>query len=305
MNTRIANTNDGTQASPRLRIDLHMGTFDGLPEWSAAPRGSAREVAEALVAAGFEGVQAENKEEFRSGPYREVGLSMTTAGRANTPEEINAMAAAAADAGYDCVTTHIAWGYEEDAEVDQLVGAVIEASGRHSIPIYIETHRATITQDPWRTIQMVARNPGVRFNGDFSHWYTGTEMIYGDVEAKLDLMAPVFDRVRFMHARVGNTGHVQVPLADPSMETAMGHFREIWTRSFQGFLRSAAPGDYLVFAPELLPAPINYARLYRNDAGEWVEDSDRWEEALELVRVAQECFAEAERREGLAVAGTT
>ena len=38
---------------------------------------------------------------------------------------------------------------------------------------HIETHRATICQGMWRTVQFVKRFPELRFNGDFSHWYAG------------------------------------------------------------------------------------------------------------------------------------
>jgi hypothetical protein len=291
MNGAIAATNDGSRRQPRLRIDLNLDTLTNLPPWSAAPRGDDAAVAAGILAAGYEGVQAVD-----AARYRQHGLAATTLARANVAEEIEPLARRWAADGYDCGTLHMAWGFEEDDEADALVRAVIAASAEHGIPLFIETHRATITQDPWRTLKLVERNPEVRFNGDFSHWYTGLEMVYGDIERKFDLLQPVFDRVRYMHARVGNGGHIQVPLADPSMERAIEHFREMWTRSMVGFLREARPGDYLVFAPELLEPGINYARRFRGADGTWQEDSDRWEDALSLTAIARECFSEAQRR---------
>mgnify|MGYP006276712703 CR=1 FL=1 len=293
MSNAILYTNDGSKNEPHLRLDLNLGNLDGLPEWSTGPRGSEADIAEAIKAAGFEGVQGED-----CAGYAALGLKVTTLGRANTPEEIDAVAKRAVDGGYECATLHVAWGMEDDNEVDRLVGAVLDSSARHGVPLYVETHRATITQDLYRTVKLAERNPDIRFNADFSHWYTGQEMIYGDIDAKFDFIEPVFARVAYMHARVGNSGHIQVPLHDPSMEKAMEHYRELWTRAMAGFLRGAGPGDFLVFAPELLPSPINYARLYKNDAGEWVEDGDRWEDALKLADVAKQCFAEAQRRVG-------
>jgi hypothetical protein len=41
------------------------------------------------------------------------------------------------------------------------------------MPVYIETHRASIMQDAWRTTELIRRIPQVRFNGDFSHWLRG------------------------------------------------------------------------------------------------------------------------------------
>ncbi len=188
---------------------------------------------------------------------------------------------------------------ESDAEIDRLVEAIIAASVRHGVPIYIETHRATITQDIWRTVRMVERHPGVRFNADFSHWYTGLEMPYGDIEAKWTFLQPVFDRVRFMHGRIGNPSHIQVLVNEGeagAAQTFVAHFREMWTRSFLGFLRTARPGDYISFNPELLPASIHYARLFPTADNGWDEETDRWQQAAVLTRIARDCFSQAQRR---------
>lgn len=82
--------------------------------------------------------------------------------------------------GHESATLHVGSGFESDAESDALVRDILETAERYRFPLYIETHRATITQDPWRTLQLVARFPDIRFNGDFSHWYTGAELVYGD-----------------------------------------------------------------------------------------------------------------------------
>ena len=50
--------------------------------------------------------------------------------------------------------------------------------------------------------ELTKRFPEIRFNADFSHYYCGQEMVYGDFEAKLDFMAPIFERVGFIHGRI-------------------------------------------------------------------------------------------------------
>lgn len=285
-------TNDGSSNAPEMRAYLHEGCVQKLPSFSSAPKaavdGTPEERAAALQAAGFVGVQ---------GPavahYATVGLGVATLGRANTPEEIDAFATAAAEDKYECGTLHIGWGFENDAEIDELARAVVQASRDHTIPLFVETHRATIIQDPYRTLRLVERVPEIRFNGDFSHWYTGCEFVYGDIEKKFDLLTPVFERIGFIHARVGNSSNMQVTVHDPSMKVALDHYREMWTRSFAGFKKAAGKGDYIIFAPELLEPSINYARLCRTAEGQWQEDSDRWEESVKLVEVATECFADA------------
>jgi Xylose isomerase-like TIM barrel len=289
----IPNTNDGTNRPPRVRMDINGSNVFGLPSDSSVPRGDGRAVLAAVKAAGFEGIQTGSKAQVA----REVGLRVTGSGRINTPPEADTRASEARQLGCDCYTVHVGWGIEDDDQADRLVEAVLSASDKHQVPIYIETHRATITDDIWRTVRLVRKFPEIRFNGDFSHWYTGHELVYGDIEAKWQFMQPVFERVRFIHARIASPGCIQVDIGDGSRKlTYVDHFKEMWTRSFVGFLKSAAPGDYICFTPELLGPDVHYARVFPNAAGELVEEGDRWQQALLYVRIANECWAEAQRR---------
>ena len=156
-----------------------------------------------------------------------------------------------------------------------------------------EETRATIFQDPWRTVQFLARFPELEFNGDFSHWYTGTEMVYGGFETKLEFIRPVLGRIGFLHGRIGNPCCMQVDVGDGSTggRPYVGHFRALWTESFLGFLRRRPLFDRFCFAPELLGPTYYYARTFEGQ-----EESDRWQQSLVLIGIAQECFAEARRR---------
>ena len=118
--------------------------------------------------------------------------------------------------------------------------------------------------------------PEIRFNGDFSHYYCGQELVYGDWEAKLAFMEPIFARTGFLHGRVSSPGCMQVPIAagfnsrPPQAHGAvdyLDHFKQLWTRAMRGFLRAAHPGDVLVFAPELLSGTYYYARMFPTASG--------------------------------------
>ncbi len=295
----IPNTNDGSQDPPKLRIFLNLNNLEGLPADSRWPglEGEAR--LRQLAADGFHGVQLPDGEtkELLDSP-----LATCTSNRINTPADAEPVIARHAGHGHQCLTVHAGWGIEDDDEIDRLVEAILRASQRHALPVYIETHRATITQDIWRTVQLTKRFPGIRFNGDLSHYYTGQEMVYGGLDMKLEFMAPIFDRIRFMHARIGSPGHIQMPVGDgsgrPPHATGetdyLADFRRLWTRAFTGFLRHAAPGDFLIFCPELLSRRYYYARTFPDAAGVHHEESDRYAEALAYQRIARECFAEAQ-----------
>ena len=289
----IKNTNDGTRQDPHLRFDINYGNCNDLPEFSMGPRGSDDEKHKAIKEAGYKGVQDGDPK-----LCKELGLELTAHARINKVGELDTLLPKWKDDNYNCATLHVGWGMENDQHVDELVRYIIDCSEKYDFPIYIETHRSTITQDMQRTVELIKRFPDIRFNGDFSHWYTGQEMVYGGVENKWDFIAPVFDRVRFMHARIGNPGSIQVDIGDGKNQVYVDHFREMWTRAFTGFLKSAQPGDYLCFTVELLQSDIFYARLIDNEQGKKVEEGDRWQQALLYTQIAKECWEDAKIRLG-------
>ncbi len=185
------------------------------------------------------------------------------------------------------------WGYEDDAEASSLIEAVVDASAKHEMPMYVETHRATIFQDMWRAVQFARTYPNLKFNGDFSHWYTGSEMVYGDFEKKAAFIQPVIDHVHFLHGRIGNPGCMQVDVGDIDHARNLpfvGHFHILWTRVFAAFLRRSRPEETLIFTSELLASNVYYARTFGGK-----EESDRWSQSLVLMDLAREWFGEAEQ----------
>ncbi len=292
--------NDGSREIPKLRVYLNLDTLVELRRDSAWPRLDGRAQYSQLAADGFEGVQLTNDSAaLTDAPLRHCGID-----RVNTPAECDGIAAKHAARGDLCITIHAGWGLEDEAEAFRLVEAILTASNRHRLPIFLETHRATITQDLWRTVQIAKRFPEVRFNGDFSHYYCGQELVYGDWNLKLDFMEPIFERVGFIHGRIASPGCMQVPIdAGPSARPRqahgvlnyLDHFKELWIRAMRGFLRAASPGDVLIFAPELLSGRYYYARMFPDAEGKLIEETDRYAQALLLKDLARDCFAEAAR----------
>ena len=291
--------NDGSSAPPRLRVFLNLDNLVNLRANSVWPGLDGLPRYRKLQADGFEGVQLTTGDPpLADAPLPHCGLD-----RINRPEDADAIIARHAERGDLCVTLHAGWGLEDDDQVFPLVEAILTASGKYEIPAFIETHRATITQDLWRTVQIARRYPEVRFNGDFSHYYCGQEMVYGDWKQKLDFLAPVFARVGFLHGRIASSGCMQVPIDDNlsvrpkaahGSANYLAHFKELWVQSMLGFLRIALPGDLLIFAPELLAGTHYYARLFPDCDGQLIEESDRYAQALLYRDLARQCFTEAQ-----------
>jgi sugar phosphate isomerase/epimerase len=279
-------TTPGEFRDPRFRVFMNLQAFDDMPQHASGLL--------AIRDAGYDGVQLEHPlDHARKDEAQRLGLGVCGSGRINTPAEAAPLAKEAHEAGLECVTLHVGWGTENDDEAAALIDSVLQASAQYSIRLYPETHRATIFQDPWRTVQFLLRFPELELNGDFSHWYTGTEMVYGGVENKMKFFQVALDRIAFMHGRIGNPCSMQVDVGDGSADGRpfVAHFRALWTESFLGFLMRRPLFDRFCFTPELLGPQYYYARIFDGH-----EETDRWEQSLVLVRIARECFAEARRR---------
>jgi hypothetical protein len=290
--------NDGSTDAPKLRIYLNLDNLADLRPDSVWPGLEGSERMARLRADGFDGVQVTSGEPPSASVMPFCGLD-----RINTPAEALPIATKHAERGDQCLTVHAGWGIEDDDEVFRLVESILNASEKTKLPIFIETHRATITQDMWRTVQITKKFPEVLFNGDFSHFYCGQEMVYGGLEMKMEFMSPIFDRVGFMHGRIASPGHMQMPVDDAvtrpvaasGVTDYFADFRTMWTRAMRGFLSQAQAGDVLIFAPELLSGTYYYARMFPDVRGKLVEETDRYQQALLYQKIARECLTEARR----------
>jgi len=269
---------------------MNLMALEGLPATSTFPASAGTLAAlDAISAAGFDGVQFATPGTAQELSHcRGIGLGIAASGRVNLPAETDALAQQFADDGYECATLHVGWGLEDDQQACRLIESVIEASCKWRIPLYIETHRATIFQDMWRTVQFVRQFPDIEINADFSHWYTGQEMVYGGFEQKVAFLAPIFDRVRFIHGRIGNPGCMQVRIDTNATEPPLyvQHFKRLWSLCFRS-------GGRIYFTPELLAPDIFYARTFPNGDSIAAEESDRWEQSLLLKQIAEQCFEQA------------
>ncbi|HEX7034887.1 MAG TPA: hypothetical protein VF210_03900 [Pseudomonadales bacterium] len=278
-------------APRRLRAGLCAVTLQDLPEDSSGPRGELIEQLHRVREAGIEALQSHRPNVLELA--QRAGLQATGLARVDKPEHARAVARRGRELGCDCTTLHVGSGFESDDEARALIEAIVEASDAEGHPLYVETHRATLTQDMKRTLDLVAWVPEVRFNGDFSQWYTGLEMSYGDLEDKFMRLAPVLERVRFLHARVSSPGCIQIPVDGEARAPHVEVFERFWTHSFLGYLADPGADETIGVYPELLPAAFHYARLVPGPDGKLREETDRWQQALRLIDLARRWWERA------------
>lgn len=274
---------------------LTLATCLLLPKWSSGPHddnglsGDLSRTAAAIAGAGYRGVQVYLPHHID--PMRAADLDLYAIGRADTIADLHDFVRRWEGAGVSSVSVHLGTGFETPDDGLRLVEAFVEASSESSIEVLLETHRATITQDPGRTLHYVAEFPELRFTADLAHWYTGVEMTYGGFDWKVQALRPVFERVRMVHGRISSPGCAQETVQPDDDRPFVEHFRQLWSGVFRAVLDSDDRPAVLPFAPELLPPYANYARTVTDSRGVTSEESDRWEQAMMLCELAERWFA--------------
>ena len=254
---------------------LSAVTAWGLPEWSAGPK-TGDDMNVAAVSAGYEGMQVFLPD--HADAALAAGITHVSAiSPARSADEAEGLLAMWTGSAISSLTLHLGTGFETPAEASALVEATLHASSAADIPVLVETHRATLFQDPARAIALVDQFPELRFTADLSHWYTGVELVYGDLDAKLEAMQPVFERCRMIHGRISDPGCIQVAVEPDDTRLHVEHFRRMWTAVLDACTRSDEI-DVLPFVVELLPAGSGYARTIDRGNGP-EEEADRWTQA--------------------------
>ena len=277
---------------------MNLFTLWGLPEHVRAPSLNSPTLLTELRGLGFEAIQG-----LSAAGTQEAGLQAFGVAQVHNPTEFDHLAREQQAAGFAATNVIAGFGLETDADRDRYCDGLLNASVKHGHPIYLETHRGSITQDIRRTLDAVSRFPDLRFTADFSHWYVGNDLSNGDFAAKLEVLSPVFERVRFVQGRLSSPTRVQVALEGPEdRRYFVEHYRAMLKACFGAFLANSAAEERIPFAPELLPAtmnyngakiPLDYAHTERTADGEEVETSDRWQQAMWLMEMARQAFESA------------
>lgn len=176
------------------------------------------------------------------------------------------------------INAHAGTPFMSDAEAAELVNALIDRASGEKVPILFETHRGRLTQDLFRTCQVVKAAPRMRFTLDASHYIVCHESFGPSMElvAQLD---PLLDRIGMMHGRISNGQQIQVDPGDGTGDLEQVHVK-FWAYAMRRWRQHNSAGSSLVFTPE--PGPPNYAIL--DTAGN--EVSDRWQQALVIKQMA-------------------
>lgn len=172
---------------------------------------------------------------------------------------------------------------EEAVGVVQRWIAEAETAG---IPLLFETHRDSLLNDLYFTLELMELVPEMRLCADLSHFVVDRELRCPVPARDQARITTVLERADCLQGRVANREQVQVQIEFPQHREWVEIFRGWWRQGMQSWRARNGPEAKLVFLCELGPPP--YAITDREQR----ELSDRWLESLQIREWALELWAE-------------
>jgi hypothetical protein len=154
------------------------------------------------------------------------------------------------------------------------VEAWLEMGDKAGIPVYLETHRLTVTNDIVFTLNLMDLIPKMEMVADLSHIVVAREFPVPVDDLHNDLIDRILKRTASMQGRISSREQVQIPLGFPQHEHWEKQYEEWWKKGFQYWRARNDECAVMNFLCELGPAP------YAITGKDGYELSDRWEEGL-------------------------
>lgn len=162
----------------------------------------------------------------------------------------------------------------------------MEDADRIDMPLLFETHRDSLLNDLYYTLQVLDSVPELRLCADLSHFVVDRELRTPMTGADRSFIRRVLERSDCFQGRVASREQVQVQLDFPQHQEWVEIFRGWWKEGMQLWRARNASDATLVFLCELGPPP------YAITDGDQRELSDRWSEALQIKGWVEEIWQE-------------
>ncbi|MGA2440173.1 MAG: sugar phosphate isomerase/epimerase [Tepidisphaeraceae bacterium] len=281
--------NDGTSNPPRLRLQQNAWGLSQLPrggiEWSTPER------LDKIAAAGFTGFEAAcqgpQEADELAGVLRDRNLGIGFSTTATEADDLLPYIELAHRMRADYLTVQVPGSLMASPQIADLLEEMYELVNDAGLPLFVETHRGTVTQDLRRTVKVINRFKKVRFTGDFSHYVIAGELGGGWSDDIWDHFQQIARRCANWRGRISFGEQIQNDIGDGAGEPAR-QFKKLWTLGFSAWLEKARAGDVLPFGCQLGPVPYSLTDLSGR------EISDRWEQCLVIKRLAEEAWADAQ-----------
>ncbi|MDH3441646.1 MAG: sugar phosphate isomerase/epimerase, partial [Gammaproteobacteria bacterium] len=156
------------------------------------------------------------------------------------------------------------------------------------LPVLFETHRDSLLNDLYYTLQVIDLVPEMRLCADLSHFVVDREMREPIGSRDQAFIDRILDRSDCFQGRVANREQVQIQIDFPQHQEWVEIFRSWWKNGMRRWRERNDDDATLIFLCELGPPP------YAITDGNRHELSDRWAEALTIRRWVREIWEELE-----------
>ena len=176
-------------------------------------------------------------------------------------------------------------------EAEPRVRRWLEMGHKANIPVYLETHRLTLTNDVVFTLDLMDLIPELEMVADLSHILVAREFPQPIDPLSSELIDRILKRTATFQGRIGSREQIQVPLGFPQHAYWEQLFADWWQQGFRYWRQRNDANATLNFLCELGPAP------YAITGQDGFELSDRWEEGLLLKERVEKIWLGLEQEE--------
>ena len=159
------------------------------------------------------------------------------------------------------------------------------------LPLLFETHRDSLLNDLYYTLQVLDLVPDMRLCADLSHFVVDREMRSPISATDKGYVERILLQSDCFQGRVANREQVQIQIDFPQHQEWVEIFKGWWKFGMRAWRQRNANDATLIFLCELGPPP------YGITDGDRRELSDRWQEALQIREWARSIWAELEQEE--------
>ena len=174
------------------------------------------------------------------------------------------------------------WDVDEAA---MWMGKWIALGAAEGIPVYLESHRQSMTTDLLFTIRLLNRMPELKLVADLSHVMTGQEWSLPPLSYEEETMVEhLLRRSESFQGRIASAQQIQVSPGFPQHEVWVDIFKGWWTKGLRWWRERHDADAACVFLCELGPP------AYAITGADGWELSDRWEDALTIKGWVEEIW---------------
>ena len=177
------------------------------------------------------------------------------------------------------------------ADAVPVVERWMDDAEQSGLPLLFESHRDSLLNDLYYTLQLLDLAPDIRLCADLSHFVVDREMRSPISATDTNFIERILQQSDCFQGRIANREQIQVQIDFPQHQEWVKIFKGWWKSGMRAWRRRNANDATLIFLCELGPPP--YAMTDRNRR----ELSDRWEEALQIREWVRDIWRELEQED--------